>query len=324
MAKKILRSLTPSPVWKTLQSGKRYYESLPVRLMKRWGVNFQRKNDLYSPLPDWNTLVANEKRWNKPSPLLGIDYSLEGMKQITRRLLSHVTATNPFPHITDLLQYGEGYTQVDGMMLYGMLMEHKPKRYVEVGGGMSTYFANHARQRYRSTGPYTRITTFEPYPYPGLPTIEDVELIPTLGQDIPLTVFDELEAGDILFVDTSHVIKLDGEVNYFVLEALPRLKPGVLIHFHDIPFPYNFPYPADYWITSREVKKIEQQYEPMYWTEPMLLQAFLMYNDSFKIELSLPLLRFHDEAFLRNTIPDYKSIAEYPNSFSSLWIRRVK
>jgi hypothetical protein len=75
-----------------------------------------------------------------------------------------------------------------------------------------------------------------------LPTIEDVELIPKLGQDIPLEFFDQLESGDAFFVDTSHVVKIDGEVNYFVLEVLPRLKPGVWIHFHDIPFPTTFPF----------------------------------------------------------------------------------
>lgn len=322
MAKELFRVLTPNFIWKALQAGKRYYDAFPVRMMNRWGVNFQRKNDVYSPLPDWNALVENQKRWNKPSSFQGIDYNLENMKRLTEELLSFQNTTKPFPHVRDLLDYGEGYQQVDALMLYGMLLKHKPKRYVEIGGGMSTYFANFARQQYKQ--PYTQITTFEPFPYAGLTAIEDVTLIPKLGQDIPLQFFDQLEAGDIMFVDSSHVVKIDGEVNYFVLEVLPRLKPGVLIHFHDIPFPYNIPHPADFWITSRNVQSLQQTREPMYWTEPAFLQAFLMYNDAFKIELSLPLLRYFDEPFLKQVVPDYKTLEQSPNSFSSLWIRRVK
>lgn len=322
MAKQLFRSLTPKPIWKALQTGKRYYDSFPVRMMNRWNVNFQRKNDVYSPLPDWNALVENEVRWNKPSAFKGIDFDLENMKRLTEDLLLFQRSTKSFPHVKDLLDYGEGYQQVDALMLFGMLMQHKPKRYVEIGGGMSTYFANFARQQYKQ--PYTKIITFEPFPYPGLKTIEDIELIPKLGQDIPIEFFDQLEAGDIMFVDSSHVVKIDGEVNYFVLEVLPRLRPGVLIHFHDIPFPYNIPHPADFWITSRKVETLDQIREPMYWTEPAFLQAFLMYNDSFKIELSLPMLRHFDEDFLKRVIPDYKTLEQSPNSFSSLWIKRVK
>jgi hypothetical protein len=174
MAKNFLRSVTPKPIWQALQAAKHRYDTRPVRLMEKWGVNFQRKDDIYSPLPDWDALVKNEKRWNKPSALKGIDYDLDKMKAEADRLFALSSTSerspsdNPLPHVLDLLEYGEGYHQLDAMILYGVLTTLKPKRYVEVGGGMSTFFANLARQRYKTEGPYTKITTFEPFPLPRL------------------------------------------------------------------------------------------------------------------------------------------------------------
>lgn len=288
--------------------------------MKRWGVNFQRKADYYSPLPDWDQLITNRDRWNKPSQFKAIGYDVPSMARLASECF-HTAANDNIPHVLDLLEYGEGYHQVDAHILYGLLRKLKPKRYVEIGGGMSTYFANMARRHYRDEV-QTHITTYEPFPYPGLPKIENVELKRIVGQDIPLHEFDELESGDVLFVDSSHVVKIDGEVNYIILEILPRLKKGVWIHFHDIPFPYNFPYPAEFWILDREVKTLKEYREPMYWTEPMLLQAFLMYNSSFSIELSIGLLRYHRPDFIQNYFKASRGQADNIHTASSIWIRK--
>ena len=97
----------------------------------------------------------------------------------------------------------------------------------------------------------------------------------------------------MLFIDSSHIVKIDGEVPYLYLEVIPRLKKGVITHIHDTPFPYNVPYPPQLWIFDREW--------PVFWNEAMLLQAFLCYNDAFKILVSMPLLRYFDEDFLRTS-----------------------
>ena len=88
-----------------------------------------------------------------------------------------------------------------------------------------------------------------------------------------------------------------------------------MVHVHDVPFPFNVPFPAEFWTLDRQW--------PVFWNEAMLLQAFLCLNERFRIELSLPLLRHFDEAFLRAQIRCYESVAENPDTFSSLWMRRV-
>jgi hypothetical protein len=126
--------------------------------------------------------------------------------------------------------------------------------------------------------------------------------------------FEHFPGGDVLFIDSSHVVRLDGDVPFLLLEVLPSVASGVNIHVHDIPFPYNVPYPAERWVFG--------QAEPMYWTEAMLLQAFLAFNSDFEIQLSLPMLRQADEEFLKNLIPIYETVEENSNAFSSIWLRR--
>jgi hypothetical protein len=90
---------------------------------------------------------------------------------------------------------------------------------------------------------------------------------------------------------------------------------GVAVHIHDIPYPYNSPYPPERWIFSEEW--------PMFWNEPMVLQAFLAFNKHFAITISTPLIRHFDEGFLKRSVPIYESIAQNTNTFSSIWLRRI-
>lgn len=79
----------------------------------------------------------------------------------------------------------------------------------------------------------------------------------------------------------------------------------------------NFPYPAERWIFNKEYPW------PFLWNEAMFLQAFLCFNSRFRLFLSAPLIRYHDEDFLRQNVPNYKSVDEEPNTFGSAWMRRV-
>ena len=91
----------------------------------------------------------------------------------------------------------------------------------------------------------------------------------------------------------------------------------VQIHVHDIPFPYHTPYPANFWVLLREPAS---HHWPVYWNEPMLLQAFLAFNPRYSINLSCPMLRHFDAAFLPKTIPGYDHMTEGPDSYSSIWL----
>jgi hypothetical protein len=143
-----------------------------------------------------------------------------------------------------------------------------------------------------------------------------VELKVSEVQDVPSELFASLGAGDVLFIDSSHTLKIDGDVAHLYLEIIPNLQKGVYIHCHDIPFPYSTPFPSDLWVLN------DQDWQ-MFWTEAMILQAFLSFNHSFEIIMSTPLIRFYDEDFLRGKIKAYKGVNEMKNTFSALWMQRV-
>ena len=197
-----------------------------------------------------------------------------------------------------------------------MMVRHlKPVRYIEVGSGTSTYYCSLAAERNANEGHPLEMTCVEPRPYDKLHEIPGIRLISKEVQDVDASLFRQLQENDILFIDSSHVLRVDGDVPFLYLEVLPQLNPGVTIHVHDIPFPYNIPYPPEFWILEKEW--------PMFWNEAMVLQALLCFNDRFEIMMSTPLIRHFDEAFLNKLIPLYETVEQNPNTFSSIWLRRV-
>jgi hypothetical protein len=184
-----------------------------------------------------------------------------------------------------------------------------------------------AAQANASIGKPMNMTCIEPYPYDMLYKIPRIEIIAQKVQDIEVSTFQRLEAGDILFIDSTHIAQIDSDVTYLFLEVLPRLKPGVFIHIHDIAFPYNVPYPQNLYIFGRKLPDW-----PWFFNEAILLQAFLSYNKSYQIIASIPLLRHHDEAFLCRTISNYRTLSEYTVENlhkigfppCSIWIEKIK
>jgi len=298
-----------------------YSEYAPLTLGKLLGVagyNVSRKRNFYSPLPDLNTLKLNRSRWDRPSPLRGIHCDMDSMRSFFESLLDEFLAEYikiPPYAVQHAKGFGLGYTPVDALTLYLMIRHLKPRRYVEVGSGLSTYYCQLAADENRKEGYPLEITCIEPYPLKTLQALNGITLLQNEVQDVGLSVFEALESGDVLFIDSTHVVKIDGDVPYLFLEVLPSLAKGVNIHIHDIAFPYNSPFPADKWVFG--------QAEPMFWTEAMLLQGFLAFNSDFAIKCSLPLLRYSDEQFLKERIPIYETLDENSNAFSSIWLDRV-
>jgi hypothetical protein len=131
-----------------------------------------------------------------------------------------------------------------------------------------------------------------------------IEVIPERVQDTSLEVFSELDAGDVLFVDSTHVAKTASDVNHIFFNVLPRLKSGVFVHFHDIYYP--FVYPKDW------------EYEGRSWNETYLLRAFLQYNDAFQIYLYNSFLQyFHDDDFQRAMPLSMKRTG------GSIWLKKL-
>ncbi|MFC5702964.1 class I SAM-dependent methyltransferase [Cohnella faecalis] len=129
------------------------------------------------------------------------------------------------------------FTGLDALALYGLLSECKPQRYYEIGSGNTTKFA---KQAVRDGQLGTYMVSIDPEPRTEIDALCDKVIRQPL-EDTDLTLFDELEAGDFLFVDSSHRSFMNSDVTVVFMEVLPRLKPGVYVHFHDIFLPHDYP-----------------------------------------------------------------------------------
>lgn len=276
-------------------------------------------NDYSSPLFNKEKILLKQERWDKPSSFSAIEFNLKEIKtELLRLLKKYNDELEGLPSEEEIarLNLGPGIPRIDGLLLYMMIRDIKPKQYVEVGSGLSSYYCWLAAKKNKKEGFPLKITCIDPNPYPALLNLRAVTVIPKEVQDIPVSFFKNLSSGDVLFIDSTHVIKVDGDVSYMYLEVLPTLKNGVIIQSHDTPFPYNIPYPAKFRIIDNEW--------PSYWNEAMMVQAFLSYNQNFKIIMSMPIIRFSNEQFLKKNFPNYRAVDDDPDTFSSLWYKKIR
>ena len=160
------------------------------------------------------------------------------------------------------------FSSLDAIALYGMLFEFRPKRFVEIGSGYSTRFARRCIDDH-SLG--TRITSIDPVPRIGVDKLCDSVFRQPL-EELDLTIFDELEPGDFLFVDSSHRTFSNSDVTVVFMDVLPRLKPGVVVHFHDIFWPYDY----------------IPEWNDRYYSEQYLLGSYLLGGGGLNIRVLLP------------------------------------
>jgi hypothetical protein len=189
-----------------------------------------------------------------------------------------------------------------------MIRARKPQRVVELGSGYTTLLIAAACRRNGEEGRQTEHLAYDPYPRPhilGAAPLSPTRLEPISATDVPLRVFSELRAGDILFVDTTHTVKLGSDVNHVVLDVLPVLAPGVIVHFHDVFLPWEYPRA---WFQ-------EMRY---YWAEQYLLQAFLAYNDAFEVLVPAQAIAREHPDRLARAIPSFAAGA----SPAALWLAR--
>jgi hypothetical protein len=270
----------------------------------------------YSPVPDTRYLRRAREKWYRPSELVGIDMAFERQQEVLHRLQEfkgeydnlHGRLAAP------LLAVGEGYGDIESLVLYAMVRSMKPKRILEVGAGVSTLYSLAAlKENSRRDGKEGGICCIEPYPFSGLTLLSSepkIGIMRKFAQEVPLAEFAGLDRGDILFIDSSHVAKVGSEVNYLYLEVLPRLKAGVLIHIHDIPFPYPTPEPET-WIFR----------EHQFWNEAALVQALLCGNSLFEVVLCTSWMHHLHPELLKSAFQCYDPSLHVP---SSLWLRRTE
>ncbi len=297
---------------------------LPVSILgdRRYFPLWQKKGlhvikaDYRSPIPD--TRQLSDAVWMRPTDLIGVDMNdgeqLSLMNAIAEKCKDEYDA---FPRkVTDtpyeFFLENDNFTSVDAEMLYGMVRHFRPSRIVEVGSGYSTLLTAQAvRKNEKEHGHSCEFLAVEPYPRdmisPDIPGL--TQLATEQVQRISLAEFEVMGENDILFLDTSHVVKIGGDLQYEFLEILPRLAPGVLVHVHDIFLPSAYP---KAWVLD----------ENRFWNEQYLLQAFLAYNENFEVLWAGQYMVQNHPNALRKA---FKSFDEgYGMGAGSFWIRRTR
>ena len=194
----------------------------------------------------------------------------------------------------------------DAYTLSAMIRRFQPKQIVEVGSGFSSAVTLDTLDEVNLT---SLLTFIEPYPerlYSLLSKADkaSARIIEKPVQETPMSVFDQLEANDVLFIDSSHVAKVGSDVSFLLLRVLPRLKPGVFIHIHDICYPYSYPYS---WI-----------YEGRAWNESLFLRAFLQGNPAYQVVAFNPFAAFTFPEVFKATFPEFLK-----SSGGSIWLQKV-
>ena len=187
--------------------------------------------------------------------------------------------------------WGPGYGYIEAQALHAVVRHLKPGRIVEVGSGVSTYCMLRAREHNRLEGADSAITCIEPHPSVRLTDTPDIELWRQPVQTVPVAHFEQLAAGDFLFIDSSHAVKAGSDTNFLILEVLPRLKAGVWVHFHDIYLPYDY---------ERSLLRTF-----LFSSETALLHAFLTHNPRASIVFCLSQLHYERRDALREAFPEY-------------------
>ena len=288
------------------------------QLMHRPMVELRKKfffvppGHFYSPIPSPDEIAKNAQRIfaDPPREIPGINLNtsvqLEYLEAIAGFYDEH-----PFPeNKTEGIRYylkNDSFSFADGYILYGMIRHLKPRRLIEVGSGFSSCVTLDTNERFFNN---TIDTTFiEPFPELFYKLMkkgdrENVEVIASKLQDVPLDTFSALGENDILFIDSTHVAKVDSDVNYLFAKILPSLNVGVYIHIHDIFYPFEYPRP---WIEECRA-----------WNELYMLRSFLQYNQQFEIVLFSHFLN----TFYRDKLGEAIPLALI-NPGGNIWLRKT-
>jgi hypothetical protein len=272
----------------------------------------------YSPVPDIEDLRAR-RVWDRRSSMAGIDMREARQLALLAELGREFGAECRWPH--EPSRDGSEFYTDNSRFSYGcaasthaLIRKLKPRRVIEAGSGFSSrVIAAALRMNEKDSGRRAEYTVVDPFPGDAL------ERLPGVGQVlrrrvelIEADVFRTLGENDILFVDSGHTVRAGGDVNFLVLDILPLLAPGVVVHFHDIALPYEY---AEVYFTNPKFR--------VFWTEAYLLQAFLCHNAAYEVLLTMNfLMRDHAAAF-RSAWPHYDpAIHRFPSH--SFWIRRAR
>lgn len=269
----------------------------------------------YSPIPDIKDLMER-KIWDSPVDLTGVDLNYEGQLEFLLGLSEYGAECN-WP-IEEPANQDEFYTKNGSFsfgcaaMLRTVIRKYKPKRIIEVGSGMSsTIISDAILSNNTDSQCSTEYYIIDPYPGERLKRLKGVtEVYSQRVELVDKNFFTNLNENDILFIDSSHQGKIGSDVNFLFQSVLPRLNPGVFIHFHDINLPWEFP---KFYVTNQSFRQ--------FWTEQYLLHAFLAFNTEFEVLFAAAFMMPQNTNEFKSVFPYYDEVAHAPGS-GSFWMRR--
>jgi hypothetical protein len=285
-------------------------KKLPLQIYKG-ALNFGLiivPNHYYTAVPDLRYLRRTVSLWGRKSQMIGIDCDLDQqarrLKEICKPYESE-TRGNRIYREACKSGSGPGFGYIEAQALHAVVRYFKPKQIVEIGSGVSTRCSLSALAINKEEVRHHEclITCIEPHPRSWLRQ-GPVSLITEPVQTVGFEMFENLKAGSLLFVDSTHAVRTGSEVNYLILEVLPRLQPGVIVHFHDIYLPYDY--------------STDSLNSFMHWQETALLHAFLIGNKSARILFSLSQLHYERREVLTEVFPEYRPRPDDGNGLSKL------
>jgi glycosyltransferase involved in cell wall biosynthesis/predicted O-methyltransferase YrrM len=260
----------------------KYYKQLVTKYHK-----FNPPGHYYTPIPDEKE-IPDSLSIDYNSEIPGIDLNekkqvllLEKLKEFysTSLFPSEKTEGNRYYFNNDHIGYS------DGIFLSAILQYFKPKKIIEVGSGFSSALMLDINEKILNGS--IDLTFIEPFPDERLnnliKTNDKCKVIRDLVQNIKSGIWSELAENDILFIDSSHVLKFRSDLEYMFFIVLPLLNKGVIVHFHDVFFPFEYP--------------VEWLKQGRAWNEAYSLRAFLQFNNEFEILLF--------NSFLEGKFPDW-------------------
>ena len=281
-------------------------------LWERLGVHVTPVH-FYEPIPDSRTL--GDELWSKPSELPGLRIDGDAMSRLAMDLTAAYAAEwaswpeRPTAVAHEYFRENDAFRAVDADVLHGIVRKFRPKRVVEIGSGLSSRITAAALRMNERDGHPGTLTCIEPYApklfregFPGLSRLIDLPV-----QKVPLAELTSLGENDVLFIDSTHVLRIGSDVQYEYLEILPRIPKGVLVHVHDIFLPSEYP---RRWVREQR----------LFWTEQYVLQAFLAFNSAFEILWAGSWMHVHRPEVLERAFAAYRRDRVLPGSF---WMRRV-
>lgn len=292
------------------------------RNLDRFGIHLLPKH-FYTPIQDQAWLNKNLALWARPTDMTSLQWDLnKQLRWVSEVCSNYYGEVCGFATFTEGTQsgYGRGYGPVEAQVLHCVIRYFKPKRVIEVGSGVSTFCTLKALDlNEREGSDPSQMTCIEPFPKPQLLSMRGVTVVKKLLQEVDVSIFQELQSGDLLFIDSSHAVKTGSDVPVLLLEVLPQLRPGVLVHIHDIFLPYTY---------SRDSLR-----NYFGWQETALLLALLKGNSNFEVLSCLSALHYEKREALRIVLSDYSPQAEFapglalassPGHFpSSTWLVRT-